>query len=105
MQFYQQYSLKIKKPDLVKRYKFYKREKKKLILKSIVFNKKTNRKIKYYCSAKYNKSKLIYFSELKNYCLFTGHSKSVYRKYKINRVFLKSLINQGFISGKIKSSF
>ena len=76
-----------------------------MVLKSIVFNKKTKRLTKMYFVLKLNKSSYKYPTKLRNYCLFSGRSRSVYKQYKLNRVVLKSFINKGLISGSIKSSF
>lgn len=97
--------LNIKKKDLLLRKAFVKNEKKKYLLKSLVFNKKVQRKSKFYYSLLMVQPNFIFFTKIHNYCLFSGSSKSVYRKYKLNRVFLKSLINKGFISGARKASF
>lgn len=42
---------------------------------------------------------------IRNRCELTGRSHSVYRKFKLGRVILRDLANQGQIPGMVKSSW
>ena len=42
---------------------------------------------------------------LRNRCLLTGRSRSVYRKFNLSRIALRELASQGMIPGMVKSSW
>lgn len=41
----------------------------------------------------------------KNYCIFTGRKKSVYRYIKCSRTLFREFVSNGFITGFKKSSW
>jgi len=47
---------------------------------------------------------LIFKTNIKNFCIFSGRSRSVYRKFKISRILFRFLGNKGFILGLKKNS-
>jgi ribosomal protein S14 len=49
-----------------------------------------------------NKSSI---SRIKNKCLISGRNRSVYKKFRLNRMFIKNLGVSGFINGLRKSSW
>lgn len=79
-------------------------EKKKLLLKSI--NKNLFFSNKYRNHAK---NKLIilkgYKSFLKNYCIISGRSRGIIRKYNISRMLFKQFANFGYLKGIKKGSW
>lgn len=44
-------------------------------------------------------------SKIKNKCLISGRNRSVYKKFRLSRMFLKNLGVAGFINGLKKSSW
>ena len=48
----------------------------------------------------------LFFAKLnfKNYCIITGRSRSIYKKFKISRLQIRVLANKLFIPGLQKSS-
>lgn len=54
---------------------------------------------------KKNKSSCSSISKIKNKCLISGRNRSVYKKFKLSRMFLKNLGVSGFINGLRKSSW
>jgi ribosomal protein S14 len=43
-------------------------------------------------------------SHIKNYCIITGRSRSVYTKFKVSRITFRDLANKGVIFGLKKAS-
>jgi ribosomal protein S14 len=54
---------------------------------------------------KKNNLKRSSISKIKNKCLISGRNRSVYKKFKLNRMFIKNLGVSGFINGLKKSSW
>ncbi len=83
----------------------YKRfEEKAIILNSITRNRKLRAPIRWYCNIIFNKkqrksSKV----KIKNRCVLSGRSRSVYRFSKMSRVFLRDNDYIGKIPGLTKS--
>lgn len=79
-------------------------EKKKLLLKSIVKNK-----FLFNTYRKYAKNKLIilkgYKSFVKNYCIISGRSRGIVRKYNISRMLFKYYASFGYLKGIKKGSW
>ena len=78
----------------------------KIRLKSIIYNRKISKKIRIFFCFKIarlarNSSKV----RLKNRCLVTGRSQSVYRLIKLNRVSLKEQMSFGRIHLMRKASW
>jgi small subunit ribosomal protein S14 len=44
-------------------------------------------------------------TEIKNYCVISGRSRSIYRKLKISRIVLRSLGSDGLFFGFKKASW
>jgi small subunit ribosomal protein S14 len=42
---------------------------------------------------------------IRNRCEFSGRARSVYRKFKLSRIALRDMANQGLIPGMVKSSW
>ncbi len=92
------YKKKIKK-------QLYSKEIKKNFYKTLVNNNKIKTKSKYFFWKKIYKNNNIYFTKINNICILSGYTKSVYKKYNLNRMFLKNLINKGYFPGVIKASW
>jgi len=81
-------------------------EKKRLILKSITNNLQFEKKIRWTIQ-----KKLLSFSNnssmtrIKNRCILTGRSRSVYRFFKLSRIQLRKLASEGFLPGVSKYSW
>jgi ribosomal protein S14 len=43
-------------------------------------------------------------TKIKNYCVISGRSKSIYRKFKISRIMLRTLGSKGLFFGLQKAS-
>ena len=88
------------------RNKFFKVEKKLLLLRSILFNKNIAYKFKkkFYLRL-INISRLYSKSKFKNYCLITGRSRAILRKFKVSRLSFRRLASIGSFDGIRKSSW
>jgi small subunit ribosomal protein S14 len=96
---------KIKK-NINQRYLFKSIEKKRLILKIILNNLNINKKIRWKIQQKFfffNQNSSI--TRIKNICILTGRSKSVYRLFKISRIQLRKLASEGFLPNVSKYSW
>lgn len=92
--------------DKKKRNLVLKFEKKRLFLKSIANDMLVPKKQRFeatleLASLPRSSSKV----RVKNRCLLTGRSKSVYRELKISRIMLRELCSSGMIPGLKKSSW
>jgi len=58
--------------------------------------------IKKYIKSRFNT--LGYLSSIKNYCIISGRSRSVYKSFKVSRLVLKELNIQGLFFGLKKAS-
>jgi len=93
--------------DNIIRQKFKKFEYKKRILKTILYSS--------FVTNQYSKSRaMILLNKLprsssivriRNRCVLTGRSRSVYRDFKISRIMLKELALNGLMPGVTKSSW
>jgi small subunit ribosomal protein S14 len=88
------------KKDNKKRYKFLQGEKKRLILKFCLQRRfKSSTRIQLSIrNYKLKGTKTI----VQNRCLVSSNSRSVYRQYKLSRMFLKNYAHKGFLPGLIK---
>jgi small subunit ribosomal protein S14 len=96
---------KIKK-NIKQRYLFKDFEKKRLILKIIFKNLNIKKKIRWKLNQKwsfFNQNSSI--TRIKNICILTGRSKSIYRLFKISRIQLRKLASEGFLPGVSKYSW
>ena len=81
-------------------------EKKKIILNYIIINLKLSKVIseKAYIQLR-NISSVSTITKIKNRCVFSNRSRSVYRKFKLSRIFLKKYALQGLLMGMQKASW
>lgn len=96
---------KIKK-NIKQRYLFKNLEKKRLILKVLLKNLNINKNIRWKLQQKwffFNQNSSI--TRIKNICILTGRSKSIYRLFKISRIQLRKLASEGFLPGISKYSW
>ena len=96
---------KIKK-NIKQRYTFKYLEKKRLILKIISKNLNIEKDLRWKLYQKwffFNSNSSI--TRIKNLCILTGGSKSVYRLFKISRIQLRKLASEGFLPGVSKYSW
>jgi small subunit ribosomal protein S14 len=96
---------KIKK-NIIQRKLFNNFEKKRLILKILLNNVKINQNIRWKIQQKYfffNQNSSL--TRIKNICVLTGRSKSIYRLFKISRIQLRKLASEGFLPSVSKYSW
>jgi small subunit ribosomal protein S14 len=96
---------KIKK-NIKQRYTFKDLEKKRLILKIISKNLNIEKDLRWKLYQKwffFNSNSSI--TRIKNLCVLTGRSKSIYRLFKISRIQLRKLASEGFLPGVSKYSW
>lgn len=97
---------KQKKKNINQRYLFDQQEKKRLILKAIIQNFYFSPSIRWKIQKKYfllsaNSS----ITRIKNRCILTGRSRSVYRFFKLSRIQLRKLASEGCLPGLSKYSW
>jgi small subunit ribosomal protein S14 len=93
---------KIKK-NIKQRYLFKDLEKKRLSLKIISKNLNFKKNIRYKIQQKwffFNQNSSI--TRIKNICILTGRTRSIYRLFKISRIQLRKLASEGFLPGVSK---
>jgi ribosomal protein S14 len=79
-------------------------EKKRILLKSIQVNNFLNFTVR--GEAKNLLSNLVgYKSRIKNYCLITGRSRGILRRYNISRMLFKQYASFGYLKGIKKASW
>lgn len=94
------------KKNIKQRYLFQQNEKQRLILKAVAQNLKFENQIRWKIQ-----KKLIKFSNnssvtrIKNRCIITGRSRSVYRLFKVSRIQLRKLASEGSLPGIAKYSW
>ena len=96
---------KIKK-NIIQRYLFKNLEKKRLILKIISKNLNIKQDLRWKIQQKwffFNQNSSI--TRLKNICILTGRSRSIYRLFKISRIQLRKLASEGLLPGVSKFSW
>nr|QPN54057.1 ribosomal protein S14 [Phytophthora chlamydospora] len=96
---------KIKK-NIKQRYLFKKFEKNRLILKILSKNLHIEKDLRWKLQQKWfffhqNSS----ITRIKNLCVLTGRSKSIYRLFKISRIQLRNLASKGYLPGVSKYSW
>lgn len=81
-------------------------EYKKIAIKALSNNLKINTKLRWKIQQNFfklpTKSSI---TRIKNLCIITGRSKSVYKKFKLSRIQLKLLITNGLLPGLSKYSW
>ena len=91
----------LKRERLVEKYK-----KKRLALKKIIKNKKTNPEERIDAMNKLSKlPRNSAPSRLRNRCIITGRPRGNYRKFKLSRIAFRELANNGKLPGITKSSW
>ena len=92
--------------DKIIRNLFKEKEKKKLIIKSLLYNNNYNFKEKIFFDYKFKKlKKKTSIAKTRSYCMFLGNSRSIIWKFKLSRYASKKFANLGFINGLRKASF
>jgi small subunit ribosomal protein S14 len=90
-----------KRRELVKKF-----EKTRNNLKSIIHNQSLDNNLRLKALKKLQKlPRNSSASRVKNRCVLTGRSGSVYRDFKVSRIFLRKQVIEGFIPGIKKSSW
>ena len=92
--------------DKKKRNYFHQFEIKKLVIKSLLYNKLIDFEYKLYFDNIFKK--FPYKSSIAQYrtsCLFLGNSRSVFRRFKLSRHSIKKYAPFGYMIGLKKSSF
>ena len=91
----------LKRERLVRKY-----SKKRLTLKKIIKNKKTNSEERIDAINKLSKlPKNSSPCRLRNRCIVTGRPRGNYRKFKLSRIAFRELANNGMLPGITKSSW
>ena len=85
--------------DINKRKKFNKSELFNKIIKSIKYNRLLKKNNYFFKTKTFSKTQII------NKCIFTGRSRSVYRKFKVSRMQLKQLNKTNKLIGLKKASW
>ena len=93
---------KIKK-NINQRFLFKNLEKKRLIIKILSNNFNLKKTIRWKIEQRwFNFNRDSSLTRIKNICILTGRSKSVYRFFKISRLQLRKLASSGFLPGVTK---
>lgn len=91
---------KKKKKNIKQRYLFKNLEKKRLILKIISKNLNLKKKVRWKIQQRwFNFHQNSSLTRIKNICVLTGRSKSIYRFFKISRLQLRKLASTGYLPG------
>ena len=94
------------KKNINQRYSFKDNEKKRLILKAITQNLNIEKNIRWKIQRNFiNIPNVSSLTRIKNRCILTGRSKSVYRFFKLSRIQLRKLASEGFLPGVSKYSW
>lgn len=78
---------------------------KEIIASSILRDRYIPKEISNVSLIKKNNFKNSSISKIKNKCLITGRNRSVLKKFKLSRMFIKNLGVSGYINGLRKSSW
>ena len=94
------------KKNITQRYLFKDNEKKRLILKTITQNFNIDRNIRWKTQKKFNNlTNKSSSTRIKNICIITGRSRSVYRFFKLSRIQIRKLASKGLLPGLSKYSW
>ncbi len=94
------------KKDIKRRNLFKKYELKRKILKSTIYNENVSLKEKFFSQLLLsNLPKNSSVTRIKNRCVITGRSQSVYRKFKMSRIQIKTQLSKNNITGLRKISW
>jgi ribosomal protein S14 len=92
--------------DLTRRKLFKKNELEKIRLRAVCSNQKLASPIRFlYLQKLATFSKNSSLTRIKNRCIVTGRSQSVYKFFRLNRITLKEMISQNLINNVRKSSW
>ena len=92
--------------DFKKRFFVKKFEKKKKIIKVLYTNLNLNLNLRKNLFLKLLKLKnKTYFSKVKNICILTGKSHSVYKTFRLSRMTLRENFTKGYFTGIKRSSW
>lgn len=94
------------KKNIKQRYLFQINEKKRLIIRILSKNLYIHPQIRFKIRQKnlfFNQNSSI--CRIKNLCILTGRSRSVYRFFKISRIQLRKYASEGFLPGLSKYSW
>lgn len=81
-------------------------EEKHLILKSITQNLKLSNKIRWKIQTKFfDFPRKGFVTRIKNICILTGRSRSVYRFFKLSRLQIRKWVSYGYCPGVTKHSW
>lgn len=97
------YGWHVRDKSLRKHYK--KHELKKNVIKSLLFFTKNPNLRLSLIKVFYNITKKSSISNYRTSCMFSGSGRSVFRKFKLSRHFIKYLASEGLLMGFRKSSF
>lgn len=96
---------KIKK-NINQRYLFKQYEKQRLILKIISKNLNLKKEIRFKLKERWiNFENITSLTRIKNICILTGRSRSIYRFLKLSRIQFRKLASIGFLPGISKYSW
>jgi ribosomal protein S14 len=91
--------------DRNRRLCYFTQEKKYIILKYILNNLVLNKEVREFAYNEIlNQCDFNSKTKIRNRCVFSNRSRSVYRKFKMSRIFFKTYALQGFLVGIKKSS-
>ena len=96
---------KIKK-NIKQRYLFKNLEKKRLIYKILLKNLNLKQNLRWKAQQKwffFDKNSSL--TRIKNICVLTGRTRSIYRLFKISRIQLRKLASEAFLPGVSKYSW
>jgi small subunit ribosomal protein S14 len=86
---------------LVERYELHRK-----MLKSIIYNQALDNKLRFAAQKELSQlPKNSCYIRVRNRCVLTGRSKSVYRKFRLSRIMLRNTILNGLIPGATKASW
>ena len=92
--------------DLQKRLLFYKLEKKRIILKSLYFNRNLSFTLRYLFFFKLsNMKKNASKSRIRNRCIITGRGRSIYKLFRMSRLQIKDLAYHNLLPGLKQSTW
>jgi ribosomal protein S14 len=81
-------------------------ELKRKLLKSIIYNLQLPKYVQFLAITKLNSfPKESSIVRIRNRCVITGRSRSVYKDFKLSRMMLRSFALNGFLTGITKSSW
>jgi ribosomal protein S14 len=92
--------------DINKRGLYIKTELIQRVIKTLYFSFKAN--ILYFSLLKSNFISDLYNNfrtHIKNFCIISGRSRSIHKKFKVSRIFLRELSSKGYFFGLKKASW